>query len=74
LAKHEVAADLALCHGIVTDEILREAREGENDLVIIGAKPAGETLKQLLISQVMPDVVDQAPCSVLIVRPDKVFG
>ena len=35
---------------------------------------AGEPLKQLLISQVMPEVVDRAPCSVLIARPNRDFG
>jgi len=65
-----VTADLILRHGVAADEIVSEAVEGEYDLIVIGAKPKEDSLRKLLMTQVMPEVVDRSPCSVLIVRQD----
>lgn len=69
LAHHEVQAELALHRGIAVDEILREASEMECDLLVIGAQVEQTTwLNELLVSTVTPQIVDRAPCSVLVVR------
>jgi nucleotide-binding universal stress UspA family protein len=67
--EYGVTADLILRQGIVVDEIIEEASDNY-DLIVIGAKPEGESIRQLLIAQVMPEIVDRSPCSVLIVRQD----
>lgn len=67
--EYGVTTDLILRQGIVVDEIVEEASDNY-DLIVIGAKPEGESLRQLLIAQVMPETVDRSPCSVLIVRQD----
>ena len=69
LARRRVAAELRLRYGVVADEILREAREGEYDLVVIGSSAGMGRLKGWLLGDVTRQVVEFAPCSVLVVRP-----
>jgi nucleotide-binding universal stress UspA family protein len=69
LASYEITAELALHRGIAVNEILREASESDCDLLVIGAQVENASwLNELLISTVTPQVVDHAPCSVLVVR------
>ena len=51
----------------VVDAILEELREGEYDLLIIGASDEG-AVRRLLFGTVPDAVVEQTPCPVLIVR------
>ena len=68
LAQHQVAAELRLRHGVVADEILREAREGNYDLIAIGASGAAGRLRAWLLGNVTRQVVEHASCSVLVAR------
>ncbi|MCI0394820.1 MAG: universal stress protein [Chloroflexi bacterium] len=68
LAEAGVPAEMELQQGVASDEILREARQGNYDLIVIGARAAGSGLKGFLMDQVTPEVVDRAPCPVLVVR------
>jgi nucleotide-binding universal stress UspA family protein len=68
LAQHQVPAELRLRYGVVADEILREANEGDYDLIVIGASGTAGRLKGWLVGDVAREVVDHAPRSVLIVR------
>ena len=63
-----VEANIKLRHGVTSDEIMREARQGEYDLVVLGAPALKGPLQRLLMDQVTPQVVDKAVCSVLVVR------
>ncbi|MBN1978864.1 MAG: amino acid permease [Anaerolineae bacterium] len=66
----ETASDAMACvrvHEGVVDGILQEAREGEYDLLVIGASEEW-TLKNLLAGAVPDAVANRAPCSVLMVR------
>jgi nucleotide-binding universal stress UspA family protein len=69
LADQGVDSELEIRHGIVADEIMREAMQGHYDLVVIGARSLKGPLKRLMVDQVTPHVVDRSPCSVLVVRP-----
>jgi nucleotide-binding universal stress UspA family protein len=53
------------------DEILREAREGQYDLIVMSHRSARQSLRRDsgMLGSVAIKVINQAPCSVLIVRP-----
>jgi len=68
LAQHQVAAELKLRRGVVADEILREAYEGNHDLVAIGASGAAGRLRAWLLGNVTRQVVEHVFCSVLVSR------
>lgn len=68
LSERGVAAELQLRHGVAQDEILREAKLGEYDLVVIGSGPLKGSLRNLVMDNVTAQVVDHAPCPVLVVR------
>lgn len=68
LERHQVPAELRLRYGVVADEIIREAREGNKDLVLLGAAKGRAKLKRLVLGEVTEQVVQRSPRSVLIVR------
>jgi nucleotide-binding universal stress UspA family protein len=68
LERHQVTAKLRLRHGVAADEILREADEGDHDLIVIGASGAAGRLKGWLLGNVTRQVVEHARCSVLVVK------
>lgn len=68
LARHQVTAALKLRYGVAADEILREALEGDYDLIIIGASGTAGRLKGWLLGNVTRHVVEHALCSVLVVK------
>ncbi|MCP4540784.1 MAG: universal stress protein [Chloroflexi bacterium] len=70
LAQHQVTAELKLCHGVADDEILREAYQGSYDLIVIGASGKTGRLKEWLLGNVTRQIVERAPCSVLVVKTE----
>ncbi len=68
LVQAEVLAELKLRRGIALDEILAESQEGDYDLIVVGARAGYNVLSGLLMGQVTPKVIDNTPCSILIVR------
>jgi nucleotide-binding universal stress UspA family protein len=68
LDQYRVSAELRLRYGVVADEIIREAREGNNDLVLLGAAKGRAKLKRLVLGEVTEQVVQRSPRSVLVVR------
>jgi nucleotide-binding universal stress UspA family protein len=64
----DVPAELKLRHGVAADEILREVHEGDYDLILIGASGAAGRLREWLLGNVTRQVVEHAPCSVLVVK------
>jgi nucleotide-binding universal stress UspA family protein len=68
LGQHQLAAKTRLRHGVAADEILRETREGNYDLVVVGAPGAAGRLREWLLGNVTRQVVEHAPCSVLVVK------
>jgi len=68
LAHHQVTAGLELRHGVPAGEILLEADQGDYDLIVLGASGAGGRLRGWLLGDVTREVVERAPCPVLVVR------
>ncbi|MCA9874161.1 MAG: universal stress protein [Ardenticatenaceae bacterium] len=66
-----VSHNLVMRRGVIADEIALEALAGSYDLVIIGARAGSNFWNDLLVGHVTPQIVDKAPCSVLIVRTNK---
>lgn len=68
LAELGVDADLELRHGVAHAEILRAARLGDYDLIVMGPGPLNRSLQRLLMDDVTEQVIERAPCPVLVVR------
>ncbi len=68
LKEYGVPAELRLRYGVVADEIIREAREENHDLVLLGASKGRAQLKRLMLGEVTEQVVQRSPRSVLVVR------
>ena len=68
LADMDVEADLEVVQGVASDEIMREARQGDYDLIVMGAASVLSSIRRLFIDQVTPHVLERSPCSVLVVR------
>lgn len=68
LADEGVEAELQLRHGAAYDEIVREARKGDYDLIVVGPGPLSGSLRRLVMDDVTMQVIDRAPCPVLVVR------
>lgn len=61
-----------LSYGLTHENIAAEARNSQASLVAVASK-RGEGWKQLFQGSVLPDVVREAPCPVLIIPPDASF-
>ena len=70
LAQHQVTAELELCRGVAVDEILREAHQGDYDLIVIGASGTAGRLREWLLGNVTRQIVERAPCSVFVVKTE----
>jgi nucleotide-binding universal stress UspA family protein len=68
LADQDVKADIEVAQGVASDKIMRLARQGDYDMVVIGAAGMPGPIRRLFVDQVTPHVVERAPCSVLLVR------
>ena len=67
LAEHGVSAGTVLLRGDPVTEIVKYAREQECDLIVCGSRGAGN-LTGWLLGSVSRELVQHAPCSVLVVR------
>ena len=58
-----------LRHGLVVDEVLGEVKEGRYDLMVVGAhyQPGQNRWLGILLDDVTDQLLNQAPCSVLII-------
>jgi nucleotide-binding universal stress UspA family protein len=68
LSQIGVSGDIKVRHGVVSEEILHEAREGGYDLIVVGSRTEMPLLNELLMEKVTPQIVEHAPSSVLVVR------
>jgi nucleotide-binding universal stress UspA family protein len=59
--------------GRAADEIVGEALAFGADLIVIGSRGLG-TIRTMLLGSVSAEVVDRAPCPVLVARHDRVNG
>jgi len=68
LGKRGLSAEGKVAFGHAATEILREAKQGSYDLIVLGGKGRSESLSDFLIGSVSSRVAAHAACSVLIVR------
>jgi len=74
-ARNEIERILTLYNEVVeenrvkeyNEEILKKAREGNFDLIVIGARGISK-MKEILIGSVSHGVTTHAPCPVLVVK------
>lgn len=68
LDKCGVPANLKLRHGVVVNEILREAFKGDYDIIVLGTHPFTPWWRDIITGNVTSQVINQAPCPVLVVQ------
>ena len=56
-------------NGLASVEIIERARQWRADLVILGSKGI-TSLEEIVVGSIAENVLNEAPCSVLVVRPD----
>jgi nucleotide-binding universal stress UspA family protein len=56
-------------NGLASVEIIERARQWKADLVILGSKGI-TSLEEIVVGSTAENVLNEAPCSVLVVRPD----
>jgi nucleotide-binding universal stress UspA family protein len=62
-------SEIKLRRGIVADEMLREAKDAEHDLLVLGSSKAGGGLVRVLMGDLNREIVTRAELPVLVVRP-----
>lgn len=63
----KIIVDSLLVEGKVSEEIVRVAKEGNYDLIVMGARGLSK-LKEILLGSASHEVTRKAPCQVLIVK------
>ena len=63
----EVATESAILHGRAADAVLADAEQFQPDLMIVGSRGFG-TIRSMLLGSVSAELVDRAPCPVLVAR------
>jgi nucleotide-binding universal stress UspA family protein len=62
-----VQADTLLQEGSVVDVIVKTAKEGKFDLIVVGARGLSK-FEELLLGSVSHGVLEKAPCPVIVTR------
>jgi nucleotide-binding universal stress UspA family protein len=57
-------------HGDVADQVLRETEEDNVDLIVVGSTLDRGPLYRYLLADVTREIVNRAPCPVLVARQD----
>jgi nucleotide-binding universal stress UspA family protein len=68
LNEHGVQGELEQRHGTVAEGILREAKRGNFDLIVLGSSEASKSVKGWLMGNITQRVIDEADCPVLVVK------
>jgi nucleotide-binding universal stress UspA family protein len=67
LSNYNVEGEIEIHRGLVADGIIREAVKANIDLIVLGVSGVKKDLKGWLLGNITIQVVERAPCSVLIV-------
>ena len=68
LDQHNVPSQLILRHGVVSDEIIREVRMYDYDLIITNPPDSSRRLLRLYIGDVVEDLIKSISCPFLVVK------
>lgn len=66
--KLDVSVEVKLRSGDIADELLREARARDYDLIVAGSTVTGGAIRTYLMGDVTAAIVDGADCAVLVAR------
>jgi nucleotide-binding universal stress UspA family protein len=65
--KEGLFADAVFLRGDIVEQIVRTAKDGNFDLIVIGARGLS-TFEEVLLGSVSRGVVEKAPCPVIVTR------
>ena len=71
LENEGVKANVRLAHGHVTNEIIKKIRRDDSDLIVAGSSRSTGRLRNYVIGNITREIVNRAPCPVLVVRTDE---
>ena len=63
-----VTVNVRIRHGIVIDEVMTEAREGEHDIIVTGSSQARGALRHYIMGDLTRMIVNRTECPVLVAR------
>ncbi|HYM00253.1 MAG TPA: universal stress protein, partial [Blastocatellia bacterium] len=68
LAKIGVECEVTIRQGLVVNEVFKEIRAGNYDLVVTGSSPVGDAFRSYIMGNITREIVNRAECPVLVVR------
>lgn len=74
LANYDIRAETKIREGYISDEIIRESREGNYDLLVIGSRGYSEILvgvTEVILGEIAQYVIQKAETSLLVVKEPK---
>jgi nucleotide-binding universal stress UspA family protein len=66
-----VSAEVRVRHGIVIDQVLAEARDGQHDLIVTGSSQARGPWRHFIMGDLTRMILNHAECPVLVARSGK---
>lgn len=68
LEKLGVTAEIHVRHGLVLDEVFKEARDGQHDLIVTGSSQATGPFRHYIMGDLTRGILNRAKCTVLVAR------
>lgn len=68
LTRLGVAAEVRVRHGIAIDEIFKEMRDGQHDMIVTGSSLARGTLRHYIMGDLTRTILNRSTCPILIAR------
>jgi nucleotide-binding universal stress UspA family protein len=68
LEKLGVSAEIRVRHGLVLDEVFKEARDGQHDLIVTGSSQATGPFRHYIMGDLTRGILNRAKCTVLVAR------
>lgn len=68
LEKLGVPAEIHVRHGLVLDEVFKEARDSQHDLIVTGSSQASGPFRHYIMGDLTRGILNRAKCTVLVAR------
>ena len=65
-----VPTNVRIRHGLVLDEVFREVRGGNHDLIVAGSTQASGIVRHYIMGDLTRSILNRATCPVLMARPE----